>query len=76
MVAYVFLIAISFALIGYLFGSVLFGTIIAKFTKINLRKTGSQNVGGTNVSRALGRPLGVLVSLLDGAKAYLSIIVS
>jgi glycerol-3-phosphate acyltransferase PlsY len=75
MIAYTILVAISFILVGYLFGSVLFGVIISKTTKINLRKTGSQNVGGTNVSRTLGKHFGILVALLDGLKAYLAVIV-
>jgi glycerol-3-phosphate acyltransferase PlsY len=75
MILYTILIAISFVIIGYLFGSVLFGVIISKLTKINLRQTGSQNIGGTNVSRTLGKHFGILVSFLDAIKAYLSVIV-
>jgi glycerol-3-phosphate acyltransferase PlsY len=72
---YTILVVISFVVIGYLFGSVLFGAIIGKLTNVNPRETGSKNVGGTNVSRALGPHFGILVTLLDATKSYLSIIV-
>ncbi|MDR3330345.1 MAG: glycerol-3-phosphate 1-O-acyltransferase PlsY [Mycoplasmataceae bacterium] len=69
------LVAISFAIIGYLFGNVLFGSLISKLYKKNIREVGSQNVGATNVSRAMGKPMGLLVAVLDTLKAYLAVIV-
>jgi glycerol-3-phosphate acyltransferase PlsY len=69
------LICILFAIIGYLFGSVIFGAIISMIAKKDIRKTGSKNIGGTNVSRIMGKPIGLLVSVLDAIKGYLAIIV-
>jgi len=56
---------------AYLFGSVLFGELIAKLKGVNLREVGSGNVGATNVSRALGKKYGVLVFFLDMLKGFI-----
>ena len=40
---------------AYLLGSVPFGLLIANAKGIDLRNTGSGNIGATNVSRALGK---------------------
>jgi glycerol-3-phosphate acyltransferase PlsY len=69
------LITISFAVIGYLFGNILFGSLISKIFKRNVREVGSQNVGATNVSRVMGKPMGLLVAVLDTLKAYLAVII-
>jgi glycerol-3-phosphate acyltransferase PlsY len=55
---------------AYLLGSIPFGVVIAHFRDVDLRKVGSGNIGATNAARALGRKLGVLVLVLDAAKAY------
>jgi len=55
---------------GYLAGSIPFGVIIARLHGVDLRKTGSGNVGATNVARVLGRPWGYLCFLLDAAKGF------
>ena len=56
---------------AYLFGSVLFGEIIARLKGVNLREVGSGNVGATNVSRALGKKFGAVVFLLDTLKGFI-----
>ncbi len=58
-------------LFAYFLGSVLFGKIIADLKGVDLRKTGSGNVGATNASRALGKKFGMLVFLLDAVKGFL-----
>lgn len=55
-------------LISYFFGSVPFGYLIAKYKKIDIRKTGSGNIGATNINRTLGLKYGLLVGLLDFSK--------
>ena len=44
---------------AYLLGSVPFGLLIAAGHGIDLRKVGSGNIGSTNLSRALGRKMGL-----------------
>jgi len=60
--------------IGYLFGSIPWALIIGLvFFKIDVRKHGSGNLGGSNAGRILGKPIGVLVGILDASKAFLAI---
>ena len=63
---YCFLPAIS-----YLLGAVPFGVLLSRGRGIDIREHGSKNIGATNVSRLLGKKLGFLTLLLDGAKGYL-----
>ncbi|MEJ2568283.1 MAG: glycerol-3-phosphate acyltransferase, partial [candidate division WOR-3 bacterium] len=51
--------------IGYIFGSIPNAVIIAKFKKIDIRKTGSGNPGAGNVAREIGKFWGILVFILD-----------
>lgn len=56
-------------LASYLLGSIPFTQIVAKAVKgIDLRKVGSRNVGGRNLSRQLGLLWGILGGALDIAK--------
>lgn len=55
---------------GYLLGSVSFAWLLACLRGVDLRSVGSGNLGATNAGRALGRPYGVLVYLLDALKGW------
>jgi len=57
--------------IAYLIGSTPFGWLIARGKGVDLRKSGSGNVGATNVGRVLGRRWGYLCFFLDMAKGLL-----
>jgi acyl phosphate:glycerol-3-phosphate acyltransferase len=60
-----FLIVVA---VGYLLGSIPFGYILVRiFRNEDVRKSGSGNIGATNVSRK-SPALGVLTLLLDAAK--------
>ena len=62
---------ISF-LISYLLGSIPFGKIVTKvLTGKDITKTGSQNIGATNVYRSVSKKAGLLVLILDGIKPCL-----
>ncbi|MFA6134793.1 MAG: glycerol-3-phosphate 1-O-acyltransferase PlsY [Phycisphaerae bacterium] len=58
-------------LAAYAVGSTPFGVILARARGVDLRKTGSGNVGATNVGRVLGRKWGYLCFALDVAKGAL-----
>jgi glycerol-3-phosphate acyltransferase PlsY len=64
-------------LFGYLLGSIPSGYLISKRKGVDIRKVGSGNIGGTNVSRAFGLKWGVVVGILDVLKgvipAYLAL---
>ncbi|MCJ7829528.1 glycerol-3-phosphate 1-O-acyltransferase PlsY [Patescibacteria group bacterium] len=58
---------------GYFLGSIPFGFLISRAKGINIRKVGSGNIGGTNVSRALGLKWGLLVTILDLLKGVIPV---
>tara|TARA_B100000886_G_C20419642_1_gene490907 strand:- start:1605 stop:2183 length:579 start_codon:yes stop_codon:yes gene_type:complete len=61
-------------LCSYFLGSIPFGLFLSKiFLKKDIRKSGSGNIGATNVFRAGGKFLSLLTLLLDGAKGYLAV---
>ena len=62
---------------SYLFGSIPWGLVIGKvFFHKDIRKEGSGNAGGTNAGRVLGKPVGVIVILLDALKGFISMCVA
>ena len=62
------------SLIGYLIGSVPFAYVIGKvFYHTDVRQHGSGNLGGSNISRVLGKKASLAVMTLDLLKATLSI---
>jgi len=65
------------ALLSYLSGSVPFGLILTKiFTKVDVRKIGSGNIGATNVLRTGNKYLALITLLLDILKGYIPVIIS
>lgn len=54
--------------VSYLMGAIPFGLVIARLRGVDLRQVGSGNIGATNAMRALGKPLGLFVFLLDSGK--------
>lgn len=58
----------SVILCGYLLGSVPFAFLLARRGGVDIRVSGSRNVGAANVLRMTGVGRGVLVLLLDVAK--------
>ena len=61
--------------VSYLLGSISFGLVLARLRGVDLRSTGSGNVGATNAARAMGKRWGVLVMLLDALKAVVPLLV-
>ena len=59
------------AVVAFLVGAVNPATLVARALGVDLRGAGSGNPGATNAGRVLGRKWGVLVLVLDVAKAYL-----
>lgn len=55
-------------IISFIIGSIPFGVIIAKVRGVDLKKTGSGNIGATNVLRAMGKSSAVITLLGDMLK--------
>ena len=64
-------VVIGIVLGAFLLGSIPFGVLLARARGVDLKKVGSGNIGATNAARALGKKAGVVVLLLDTAKAWL-----
>ncbi len=63
-------------IISYLIGSIPFGLIITKlFTKQDIRKIGSGNIGATNVLRTGSKKLAIATLLLDAGKGGILIFI-
>jgi acyl phosphate:glycerol-3-phosphate acyltransferase len=65
---------ISAAIIAYLLGSIPFSFILGKAIKgVDIRKTGSKNVGATNLMRCAGRVPGISALILDISKGIIAV---
>jgi glycerol-3-phosphate acyltransferase PlsY len=61
-------------LLAYLLGAIPFGYLLVKIrTGADVRKSGSGNIGATNVLRTSGRAAGIATLLLDIGKGYLAV---
>lgn len=68
---------ILFLVIVYFISSIPFGLVLSKFFgKKDIRKHGSKNIGATNVTRVLGKKLGLLTLILDSAKGAIMVILA
>jgi glycerol-3-phosphate acyltransferase PlsY len=63
-------------LLGYLAGSVPFAFLLARGAGIDVRFTGSGNVGAANVMRTTGTRRAILVMALDVAKGALAVVLA
>ena len=63
------MILVAIPVAAYLLGSIPFGVVLAKlFRGGDVRKTGSGNIGATNVARAAGPLAGILTLIFDIGK--------
>jgi acyl phosphate:glycerol-3-phosphate acyltransferase len=61
--------------ISYLIGSIPWAYIFVRLIKNqDIRKLGSGNVGATNAARVLGKPLGILILVLDTLKGFVVVL--
>ena len=68
---------LSIALFAYLLGAIPSALIIGRIMgKVDITKVGSGNVGGTNVIRSVGKGAGVIVIIMDLAKAMVAVLLA
>ena len=60
-----------FVIISYLIGSIPSGLLLTKATGVDIREQGSGNIGATNVTRLMGKKLGILTLIGDVLKAVI-----
>lgn len=63
-------------LVAYLIGSTPIGVILARFKGKDPRKTGSGNIGATNVMRSAGKALGVITLIGDIMKGLIPTLIA
>ncbi|MDX9715491.1 MAG: glycerol-3-phosphate 1-O-acyltransferase PlsY [Dissulfurispiraceae bacterium] len=63
------------AIIAFLIGSIPTGLLIAKAKGIDIRSTGSGNIGATNVMRSIGKESALFTLLGDIAKGAVSVVI-
>jgi glycerol-3-phosphate acyltransferase PlsY len=69
--------AVLIPIAAYLLGSIPFGLLLAKlFSKADVRKEGSGNIGAANVVRVAGPLAGILTLVLDGAKGAAAVLLA
>lgn len=61
---------------AYLLGSIPSGFLLASLAGIDIRQSGSGNVGATNVARVVGKSVGVITLLADTAKGWIPVVVA
>jgi glycerol-3-phosphate acyltransferase PlsY len=64
------------SLAAYLCGSIPTGVLLTRRLGINIRNTGSGNVGATNVARSAGKTVGLLTLLGDALKGFIPVVVA
>jgi glycerol-3-phosphate acyltransferase PlsY len=65
---------ILFIIAAYLLGSVPTGLLLGKALGVDIRNSGSGNIGATNVYRTLGRKVGVITLLGDCLKGLIPVL--
>jgi acyl phosphate:glycerol-3-phosphate acyltransferase len=67
---------ILFIVLAYLVGAIPVGVILSKIKGIDPRKTGSGNIGATNVMRAAGKAFGLLTLIGDALKGLIPTLIA
>ena len=62
--------------LAYLLGSIPTGLLLARAFGVDIRTTGSGNIGATNVYRTLGRKVGVMTLVGDCLKGVIPVLVA
>jgi len=66
--------ALGLAVFAFLLGSIPTGYLVARSKGIDIRKTGSGNIGATNVFRTLGKGPGIFVFACDALKGLAAVL--
>ncbi len=70
------IVYVLFPVAGYFLGSIPFAWLIGKANGVDIRTTGSKNVGATNLGRTLGKEFFWYAFLLDAGKGFLPVLLA
>ncbi len=70
------IVLVCILLASYLIGAIPFGLLFGRAAGKDVRRSGSGNIGATNVARLLGKKLGILTLLCDVAKGFLPVYIA
>jgi len=68
--------ALTLLIAAYFLGSIPTGLLLAKAAGVDIRNSGSGNIGATNVYRTLGRSVGIMTLLGDCLKGLLPVLLA
>jgi len=69
------LLAVAIVALAYLMGAIPTGLLVARLRGIDIQRTGSGNIGATNVLRAVGPWAALVVVLVDPLKGVLAVLI-
>ena len=73
----IFIYSLLFLILTYFICAIPFGLLVTKiFLNQDIRKSGSGNIGATNVARIAGKKLGLLTLILDSTKGAIMVILA
>lgn len=67
---------VTWVIAAYLIAAIPVGVVLGRLRGVDIRAVGSGNIGATNAARALGARLGLVVLVLDVAKAALPVVLA
>lgn len=70
------MLAALLVVLAYLGGAIPFGVLFARSAGVDVRQTGSGNIGATNVARSAGARLGLFTLLADVGKGVLPVLIA
>lgn len=62
-----------FVTLGYLLGTIPTGLLVARWRGVDIRRSGSGNIGATNVLRSVGPVAALVVALVDPLKGVIAV---
>jgi acyl phosphate:glycerol-3-phosphate acyltransferase len=69
-------LSLLLVLVGYLCGSVPWGLLLARRAGVDVRRTGSGNIGAANVARSAGLGLGLATLAADAVKGAVPVLIA
>jgi len=67
---------VTWVVVAYFVAAIPVGVVLGRLRGVDIRAVGSGNIGATNAARALGARLGMVVLVLDVAKAALPVVLA